>query len=330
VAPALLRDSLDDLQALCGAAAGALGIPDPAFVEKDFWVVELLRSLVHPLTLEAVAGQPASAEVLFKGGTSLSKAFGLVERFSEDVDILVVCQGLVRGAVEKRVLRPLCERARDDLGLDDAALTWLPYETGRTRNVLYRYPRRLASRAARPDVKLEMGVRGGTLPGTVDRTVRSYVADYVERNGIDADFAELAEVRVSVIAPVRTLAEKLALLHHAGTTAVNGDDRALMASGRHFYDLQRLLSDDEVVRSLTGETTMATIAADVDENSRRHGWAFTARPDTGYGSSVVFDAAGPVYERAAAAYEDALALVWGARPTFDDCLRAVVDRAALL
>jgi hypothetical protein len=160
VAPALLRRSLDDLQALCGAAAGALGIPDPAFVEKDFWVVELLRSLVHPLTLEAVAGQPASAEVLFKGGTSLSKAFGLVERFSEDVDILVVCQGLGRGAVEKRVLRPLCERARDDLGLDDDALGWLPYETGRTRNVLYRYPRRLASRAARPEVKLEMGCAG--------------------------------------------------------------------------------------------------------------------------------------------------------------------------
>lgn len=39
----LLRDSPDDLFALCGATADSMGI-DPAFVEKDFWVVELLRS----------------------------------------------------------------------------------------------------------------------------------------------------------------------------------------------------------------------------------------------------------------------------------------------
>ncbi|MHB8243723.1 MAG: nucleotidyl transferase AbiEii/AbiGii toxin family protein [Acidimicrobiales bacterium] len=327
---AFLRESLDDLDALCGAAAEALGIPDPAFVEKDFWVVELLRSLVQPLALEPIDGKVASAEVLFKGGTSLSKAFGLVDRFSEDVDILVVCQGLGRRATEKRILRPLCERAREDLGLDDQALDWLDYETGRTRNVLYRYPRRLSSPAARPEVKLEMGVRGGTLPGTVERTVHSYVAEYVERHGIEADFVDLAAVAVSVIAPVRTLAEKLALLHHAGMMAASGDDRMLMASGRHFYDLERLLSDDSVIRSLTDATTMAMIAADVEQNSQRHGWASTARPSTGYGSSVLFDPAGPVYERAAAAYEDALALVWGARPTFDDCLRAVTDHAALL
>jgi hypothetical protein len=43
----LLRDAPDDLFALSGAAAAWLGIPDPAFVEKDYWVVELLRSVVR-------------------------------------------------------------------------------------------------------------------------------------------------------------------------------------------------------------------------------------------------------------------------------------------
>ena len=84
-----------------------------------------------------------------------------------------------------------------------------------TRNALYRYPRRLTSPATRPEVKLEMGVRGGTLPGTVERTVRSYIAEYISGADIDADFDELADVTVNVIAPGRTLAEKLALLHHA-------------------------------------------------------------------------------------------------------------------
>jgi hypothetical protein len=61
-----LRDSADDLFALCGAAAASFGIPESAFVEKDFWVVELLRSVVKPLDLEPVNDIPCSATVIFK------------------------------------------------------------------------------------------------------------------------------------------------------------------------------------------------------------------------------------------------------------------------
>jgi nucleotidyltransferase AbiEii toxin of type IV toxin-antitoxin system len=325
-----LRDSLDDLEALSGAAAEALGIPDAAFVEKDFWVIELLRSLVRPLVVEPTGKEPASAEVLFKGGTSLSKAYGLIDRFSEDVDILVVCRGLGRQATDTRVLRPLCERARADLDLEDDAVEWLTYSAGRTRNALYRYPRRLTSPATRPEVKLEMGVRGGTLPGAVERTVRSYVAEFVSEAGIDADFEELADVTVNVIAPVRTLAEKLALLHHAGTVALAADGSLLSKSGRHFYDVHQLLTATDVMQTLEDLTTLEEIAADVDSNSERHGWSYTPRPEAGYGSSPVFNLTGPAREVAKAAYEDALRLVWGRRPSFDDCLAAVSAHSMLL
>jgi len=326
----LLRQSLDDLAALSGAAAGLLGIPDPAFVEKDYWVVELLRSLVAPLPVEPVDGNPASAEVLFKGGTSLSKAYGLIDRFSEDVDILVVCQGLGRGATEKRVLRPLCVRVLANLGLREDQAEWLTYDEGRTRNVQYRYPRWLEPVLARPEVKLEMGVRGGILPGTVRRTVRSYIADYVERAGVDAEFDDLTPVDVEVIAPVRTLAEKLALLHHAGTSAAAGAERALGGAGRHFYDVYRLLSDAGVVAELETETSIREIAADVDANSARNGWAVTPRPAEGYASSVAFDPDGPVRRIAESAYNSALGLIWGPRPTFENGLAMVRERAELL
>jgi|SRR5215467_12941590 len=62
-----LRDHPDDLYALVSAASEAMHIP-VEFVEKDFWVTELLRSVVS----EATA---AGAVAVFKGGTSLSKAY---------------------------------------------------------------------------------------------------------------------------------------------------------------------------------------------------------------------------------------------------------------
>jgi predicted nucleotidyltransferase component of viral defense system len=51
------------------------------FVEKDFWVTELLRAVVSEAAVSC-------AVAIFKGGTSLSKAYRIIERFSEDVDIL--------------------------------------------------------------------------------------------------------------------------------------------------------------------------------------------------------------------------------------------------
>ena len=71
------RDRLD----LFLATANRLGAP-VGNIEKDFWVCWTLNALYH----ERPAGAP---RLLFKGGTSLSKAYGLIQRFSEDIDITV-------------------------------------------------------------------------------------------------------------------------------------------------------------------------------------------------------------------------------------------------
>ena len=73
-----LRDNEADFEGAVVSAAERLGLA-PLFVEKDYWVTQVLRAL-HD--------QHAGAFVL-KGGTSLSKGYELIERFSEDVDILI-------------------------------------------------------------------------------------------------------------------------------------------------------------------------------------------------------------------------------------------------
>lgn len=61
-------------------ASDVLGL-HPAAIEKDFWVVWILGQLFSSELL--------GPKILFKGGTSLSKVFGLINRFSEDIDLIL-------------------------------------------------------------------------------------------------------------------------------------------------------------------------------------------------------------------------------------------------
>lgn len=77
-----------------------LGIARAAIVEKDFWVCWTLGRLfslqtTHPAAYSAAhAGTQAHPDLVFKGGTSLSKVFGLIQRFSEDIDLSLDWRGL--------------------------------------------------------------------------------------------------------------------------------------------------------------------------------------------------------------------------------------------
>ena len=79
-------------------AAGLFGIIPPAVIEKDLHVTDALREL-SKIKVTQVARRVAdsapdqievSAHLVFAGGTCLSKAYGLIERMSEDIDIKVV------------------------------------------------------------------------------------------------------------------------------------------------------------------------------------------------------------------------------------------------
>ena len=80
-----------DLADLFRAAAARRGLPD-AIVEKDFWVCWTLKRIF------TLASPPAG--ILFKGGTSLSKVYGVIDRFSEDVDLSFDRAGLGFGGAD--------------------------------------------------------------------------------------------------------------------------------------------------------------------------------------------------------------------------------------
>jgi predicted nucleotidyltransferase component of viral defense system len=62
------------------ATAQQKGLPE-IYIEKDYWVT---------LALHTIFSSPIGTETVFKGGTSLSKCFGLIDRFSEDIDLVIL------------------------------------------------------------------------------------------------------------------------------------------------------------------------------------------------------------------------------------------------
>jgi hypothetical protein len=94
-----LRDNPTDFEGAVTAAADSLGLA-PLFVEKDYWVTQMLRSL-H---------ERCPGAFVLKGGTSLSKGYGLIERFSEDVDILMLPAKGDSAASRERLLARIADQ----------------------------------------------------------------------------------------------------------------------------------------------------------------------------------------------------------------------------
>jgi hypothetical protein len=205
-----------------GGGVERLGISATA-VEKDYWVSEVLRVLARDF----------AGDFIFKGGTSLPKGYRIVERFSEDIDILIIPAGRGRNTTG-RLMKDMGHAAA--AGIGGQAVKIGGSETGRHRSYQVSYPAtREPTTLVRTSVLLEMGVRGGQDPHE-PVTISCLLGGVLETAGTSlSEFADLEPFEVNVLHPGRTLLEKLILIHaltqQPETSAAR---RAEARSGRHF------------------------------------------------------------------------------------------------
>ncbi len=111
----LARRTAADRAAVFQSAAAERGLP-PLYVEKDFWVCWSLRRLFSPVLVEGM---------VFKGGTSLSKVWEAINRFSEDIDLTLPRKG-ISGAerIEIDDTQSVSERKRHKEQLDSRLEAW--------------------------------------------------------------------------------------------------------------------------------------------------------------------------------------------------------------
>jgi hypothetical protein len=325
----LIRDDRDQFGRLVGATGEALGL-DPSLIEKDYWAVEALRAVHAGFTVD-VDHEEVHVRPIFKGGTSLSKAHGLIQRFSEDVDLLVPVPAddptsysqtqrasLLRATTEA-VSAALAIEGQRKAGRRGVDRHWLyPYDPVGSRPELV---------GVEPSIRDEVTVMGGPTPRT-EQKVTALVAEHTETLEGFPTYDDLTPVVIETLAPERTLVEKLAMVHDAANQALAGQPARLQGAGRHYYDIAMLLRSDTLVARLS-PTWVAEAAADADRWSAMGKFPFTSRPDAGFAASPAFTETS-LAEVVGASYRTALTWVWGDRPTLEECLATIRARAARL
>ncbi|OAH19927.1 hypothetical protein AX289_28670 [Methylorubrum populi] len=286
----------DDRAALFGEAGAGRGVAD-TIIEKDFWVCWTLRRLF---------GLPKGtvATLVFKGGTSLSKAFGAIRRFSEDIDLSFdraelgytgdrdpEKDGISRkqaarliddlvGDVERHIAERLVPALRaaivEQLG-EPANGEWtLEIDAGDAQTVNFHYPTALPTTEYEgmayitPRVKLELGARGDPWPTEV-KVIRPYAADDYP------DFFEDPNTGVTVLSAKRTFWEKATALHAEAHRPA--DSPTPQYFSRHYYDLAMLLDTAEG-QAASADFGLLEQVAKHKAIFFRSGWASydTARP----------------------------------------------------
>ena len=228
------------------------------YIEKDFWVCLVLDLLYNDLR----DGHP---RLLFKGGTSLSKVYQLIHRFSEDVDLVVFRDDLgfegdndpssdeLSGKQRKRLSQELkdaaaayiCGRLKDDLSQLAAIVCpnseiVLDETDPDHSTLLFQYPSLFTLDNAayvQPRVKLEGGARSALDPHQ-NHTLQPYIIDVLETWNFSVN-------NVTTIDPQRTFWDKIMILHgwHCGYR----DEQRLPSDrqrlSRHYYDVAMIYQD---------------------------------------------------------------------------------------
>jgi len=290
----------------------------PAVVEKDFWVTWVLDCLFqHP---------ELAQQLRFKGGTSLSKAYGLIERFSEDIDLILDWR--VLDSEDPLAQRSKTKQQKLNHAMDDAAISYIagPFldqvreamdgicdadvDVNDGHVIKVTYPAAFSDHYLRPEVRLEVGPLAAWLPQE-QCEIESYAALAFPT------LFQRPQCTVEVIKAERTFWEKATILHHEAYRP-DGNPQPPRYS-RHYYDLVMMAKSPVKNKALANPQLLADVA-DFKQRFYPRGWARyeLARPGT---LRLVPDRA--VRDALETDYRAMQEMIFGKQPSFDDLMAAL-------
>jgi Nucleotidyl transferase AbiEii toxin, Type IV TA system len=284
----------------------------PAIVEKDFWVTWILDKLfAHP---------DLSRILMFKCGTSLSKVFGLIERFSEDID-LILDWNILTGE-DPEASRSKAKQEKLNKAINEKAQEYIAGEMreqvagcigdickcevdGADPHVLnIRYPGAFADEYLRPEVRLEIGPLASWLPFG-EFSVRPYAAEAFP------NVFSRAECRVKAIKAERTFWEKATILHHEAYRPEGNLQPE--RNSRHYYDLAKMAVSPVKDTALADLSLLANVV-EFKERFYPRGWA---RYDLAKPGSLRLVPDGHVLATVTADYREMRTMIFGEYPAIE-------------
>jgi nucleotidyltransferase AbiEii toxin of type IV toxin-antitoxin system len=251
--------SASDRSDLFAETARGKGITAAA-AEKDFWICWVLLCLFE---------HPHLRQVLrFKGGTSLSKCFNLIERFSEDIDLILDWTEVTAEAPEAQRSKAQQDNLNKQLNIDAqhyirgtilpilnesmGELCVLEIDRADKHTINVCYPAAFSDAYLRNEIRLEIGPLANMLPfGSY--AVKPYAAE------VFPDLFETPEIMVDTIVAERTFWEKLTILH---AEAHRPDDKPQAKRySRHYYDVYRMLGSYVAQVALENVTLLDDVVA---------------------------------------------------------------------
>lgn len=234
--------------------AQQMNIPE-IYVEKDYWVTFALHTIFH---------NAIGKETIFKGGTALSKCFSLIERFSEDIDLVV----LRREGETSNKLTNKIKKISEVINtvMPEIEIAEVTRKMGMNRKTAHTYAKEFKGDygQVRDVIIIEATWLGYFEPYTTKK-LDSYIGNMMVNNG-QSDIAKengLLPFEVLVLEPVRTLCEKIMSLVRFSYGDEALDD--LKKKIRHTYDLHQLLQQKEFLdffHSPEFEVMLLTVAND--------------------------------------------------------------------
>ncbi|MDR0830138.1 MAG: nucleotidyl transferase AbiEii/AbiGii toxin family protein [Prevotellaceae bacterium] len=241
---------------------------EPIMVEKDVWVTAVLRALFE---------LPYAENISFKGGTSLSKCWDIIQRFSEDVDIAINreyfgFQGetFTIREISKKLRKACCKFCRDTLQYDLAkqmiadgilenlfsvSMNITDITTIDPEKIFIEYKSVFGKSAYIKNVVV-LEINGRSMKEPLEKVA---IQSFIDKVFAEKAFAEKS-FEINVVAPERTFLEKVCLLHEEFAKQDQEKIRVNRMS-RHLYDIARMLDTPIAEKALNNNELYKSIIA---------------------------------------------------------------------
>lgn len=319
---------LNEINELVKLTADKMKLP-PSMVEKDFWVSYMLEYLFNRFEYRHL--------LEFKGGTSLSKGYNLIERFSEDIDVVLNLKALDVSEAElnkarsknkqdefnKNLLSKSYEflknnfynTIKQDIGLE---LTH-PHEfifNEEDASISFKYPQIYQDPTLLQEIRLEVGALASWTPFE-ELSIKSFVAEYY------SNFFNKSEFKVLTTQAKRTFWEKIVILHKEANRT-NG--KTPHRYSRHYYDVYKMMLSNIKDEALNDFELLKDV---VDFNIKFYptNWANFEDAKQGTFKLIPSD---ETLVKLSKDYDDMQSMLYGNKPTFAQIIGKIKEFENLL